>query len=1039
MRHHLFPRALSFLVFGILGAAALSAQTQSIAGRITDPSDAAVAGAQVVIRNINTGATQTVSSDEQGRYEAPQLAIGEYEVQAANAGFQTAVRRRLTLTVGGQLVADFKLQVGQAAETVTVEGGAPQVDITTSTVGQLVEQVQMRELLLNGRNFTQLLTLAAGVTQLPPSGGSRYGGGSSYSVAGARPEGQAFMLDNTLLNSFWNRTAGSGATGTTLGVDAIAEFQTLTNTYGAQYGGAGAVVNAVSRSGSNATHGSLYYFHRNSAFDARNFFDGASLPPFRRHQFGASLGGAIKKDKMFYFVNYEGLKQSLTTTEVALVPDADARRGIVNGVNVGLNPVIASTLALFPLPDPGSPISGGIGQARQTQKMPAEENYILGRFDYNISEKGQMFFRYFLDRANQLNRTTIPLWNQEARSAAQSATMEYKRILRSNLVNSFRLAFVRPGEYAQTVGFTPALDFFPGSGRQNGNISVTGLTGLGPPTTVPFYLVPNRYTLANDMYWNKGSHSVYFGADVMRVLHFTYAPFQIGSSWNFQSLTDFLRGNSNVLNGPGPGQEDAARDIRELYVMPYINDEWKVSRRLTINMGLRYQWVSNPTERRNMIYSIVNPPFGLSTDRFKGFQPTKHVFQNNPSTMNFDPRFGLAWDPSGDHKTSVRAGFGIFHNPIQPRAYISGFWQGFPVVTSQENFPSYPRPFSGATSTPLTALQQGADYRTAQTTYMMQWNANVQRQITSDTTVTVGYVASRGIRLFRQRDQNHPIPTLAPDGERLWGSLVAGRVIPNVRVNPSFGEIGIRTPTAWGTSEYHSLQVTMNRRLSRSLQYLATYVFAKAMDNGSASFGLEGGGASAYIMDPLDGQRDWSRSTFDRTHTLRISGLYMLPFSGNRLIQGWQLSGLWSANSGAPFTAQVGFDRAGLVQASAQRPDLVAGANPNPTSTGTVNQWFDPRSFLLPGVGRLGNLGRNTLVGPGFANVDLGLMKETRLRESLNVQFRAEFFNILNRANFDLPNRNVFAGTGAFNPTAGRITNTLVPARQLQLALKFTF
>ncbi|PYR02282.1 MAG: hypothetical protein DMF97_05190, partial [Acidobacteria bacterium] len=406
------------LLTGSMGVARLDAQAlrATIFGTVKDVSGATMPGVTIEARNAGTGVVETVVTNDQGRFTLPDLPLGTYTVQAALAGFQTVVRKDLALTVGSQTVVDFSLPVGQVQETVTVTGESPIVDTTSAAVATRIEQKQIAELPLNGRNFAQLVTLSPGVTSITFAG-SLFGRQPVYSVAGGRPEGQAFLLDNQNTANFWNRAAGSGVLGTTLGVEAIAEFQTLTNTYSAQFGGGGAAINAITRSGANAVHGSMLEFVRNSAFDARQFFDDPSRPkpPFSKHQFGGSVGGPIKPDKAFFFVNYEGIVQSLSETRIATVPDANAHNGVIpiGGVltNVGVHPAIRPVLDLYPLPTDA--LGGGVGQIGTVDATTGHEHYMLERVDYTLSSKDSLMARYVSDTAKlfePFSGSNIPLW-----------------------------------------------------------------------------------------------------------------------------------------------------------------------------------------------------------------------------------------------------------------------------------------------------------------------------------------------------------------------------------------------------------------------------------------------------------------------------------------------------------------------------------------------------------------------------------------------------------------------------------------------------
>jgi hypothetical protein len=1041
-----------FALFLFSNAAFAQGTSASILGTVTDSSGAVIPNATVQVRNTATGQTQQVPADAQGRFTIADLAIGSYDVQATAQGFQTTVRRGVTLTVGAQSVVDFSLSVGQSQQTVTVEGQVSQVDTVSSTVSANVEQKQIADLPLNGRNFTDLIALVPGVasgSQVGNGGANLlYGVQNNFSVSGGRSEGQAYLLDNTDIQGFWAHGSGSGVMGTTLGIEAIAEFSVLTNTYSAQFGGNGAVVNTASKSGTNNFHGSAYEFFRNSALDARNFFDGASTPAFRQNQFGGSFGGPIKKDKLFFFVNDEELRRALGQTIPALVPDANAHNGFVpcsaapsltcdpttKLANIGVNPKIAGLMALYPATTAVS--STGVLTLPQVDTQTGNENYFLGRVDYTISSNDSLFVRYVRDFGDTvmpfLGSPLPPRWPEVGSTRNQFATVEYRHIFSPTLVNLLRFSFTRSREtdVQQNPNQASALNFFPERG-QNGGVNVTGLSSLGTSIYAPLLEVQNKFPLADDVIWTHGAHSLRFGGAFSRVQSNFQQQGWWGGFYTFPGLAAFLQGTPSLFQGPEPGQTDSYRDFREIEVDGYVHDEWKALPKLTVNVGIRYEFVSNPTTNVHTLNAITNPPFGT-------FQPVSNVFASNPSVKNFDPRIGIAFDPFKDHKTAIRAGFGIFYNPIRARSYASGYYFNPPYALAFVPNPQFPNPFPGALPPPAQLV--GVDYNTTVTPRMYQWNINIQRQLFESTTLTVGYVGSRGVHLYGARNINPVLPSVV-NGVTVFGvprGASAG-MTSNPRLNPAGASLSSAAPVA--DSSYNSLQVGLNRRFSQGVQAQLSYTWSKCMDNASGTYGLEGG---IPWTDPLNGSFDRGRCGFDRPQVLRLSGVYALPFKQNRLVAGWQMSGGLMVQSGAPWNVIIGFDQSGNTIAN-QRPNLVLPADQIMTSN--VNQWANPAGFSLPAPGTFGNLQRDFLAGPGTVNLDWSVTKETQIKEQVRLQFRAEFFNLLNHANFGLPLASAFLQVptnnnplgGSPNPTFGKITTTTTNSRQIQFALKLLF
>jgi len=1008
----------------------------TVLGTVTDSAGAVVPNASVQVKNVATSQVQQVTTDAQGRYTIADLPIGNYEAQASAQGFRTTVRRGITLTVGAQAVVDFSLTLGQSQQTITVQADVSNVDTVSTAVSSYVEQRQINDLPLNGRNFTDLVALVPGVASGSQIGQGAanllYGTENNFSVSGARSEGQAYLLDSTNIQGFWSHGSGSGVMGTTLGIEAISEFSVLTNTYSAQFGGNGAVVNAVSKSGTNSFHGSAYEFLRNSAVDARNFFDPSTKPAFRQNQFGGSFGGPIKKDKLFFFVNDEELRKSLGQTFIGLIPDANAHLGIVNGQNIGVNPTVKPILDLYPATTLTSPT--GVVSVPEVDSQTGNENYLLARVDYTMSAKDSLFVRYVRDAGDItmpfLGSPLPPRWPEVGATRNQFATIEYRRVISPTAVNLLRFSFTRTRETDVEAhpDQTPALDFFPSRG-QNGGVNITGLSSIGTSIFAPLLEVQNKFPLADDVFWTHGAHSLRFGATLDRVQSNFQQQGWWGGFYTFPGLAAFLQGSASLFQGPEPGLTDSYRDFRERELDLYIQDEWKVLPKLTVNAGVRWEFVTNPTTNVHPLNTLINPPFGA-------FQRVPNVFASNPSLHNIDPRIGLAYDPFNDHKTAIRAGFGIFYDPIRARSYASGYYFNPPYALAFVPLPAFPNPFPGALPPPAQLV--GVDYHTTVTPHMYQWNFNIQRELFEATTLTVGYVGSRGLHLYAARDINPVLPTTV-NGVQVFGvprGATAVGIVSNPRLNPAGAALSSEAPV--GDSSYNSLQVGLNRRFSHGVQTQLSYTWSKCMDDASGTYGLEGG---IPWSDPLNGSYDRGRCLFDRPQVFRLSGVYALPFKQNILVKGWQMSGGVTAQSGSPWNVTVGFDQSGGVVAGSERPNLVKPADQ--IKQGNVNQWVNPSGFSLPAPGTLGNLQRDFLAGPGTTDVDYALMKETPIKEQVRIQFRAEFFNILNHANFALPNASAFVqtanGGGAPNPTFGKITATTTSSRQIQFALKLLF
>jgi hypothetical protein len=1060
-------------------AASLSLQAQGLAtarisGTLTDPSGAILAGATVQAKNLATGNSRSAASDSAGRFAIADLAIGSYDVRASNPGFDPVVRSSVVLTVGADLVVDFTLNVGQARENVIVNAQVSRVETQTAAVSSLVTSDQLANLPLNGRDFEQLIALAPGVSVAASSlmqvgstaANPIYGNQNNYSVSGSRPVGTAFLLDDTDISDFFNHGTGSGVAGTSLGVDAIAEFQVLTNTYGAQFGGTGAAVNIASKSGSNQFRGTAYEFLRNNDLDSRGYFDvnsngqPSSPPSYRRNQFGGSLGGPVKKDKLFFFANYEGLFSSLGQTGIAYVPEPYVLKGQVCNVNpqtaspgattcpsgdltqaVPAVPAVqAAILGLYPKPLPSAPDLGSYAPYPETSSLTTDERYFLGRMDYSISSHDSLFGRYLVDWVDQTNPfsgSLIPLWQDLEITRNQYATAEERHIFGPDRVNLFRVSIVHTNSSGNPTGEAPALNLFPNPGRPNTVVSPGGgLSSVGADPSDPFRVVQNKTQIGDDFLWNPGAHRITAGVSVARVQSGIEKGQFNGGDFTFFTLSNFLLGSADLYFGDASPTPDynPSRGFRQVDFFPYIEDDWKVTPKLTVNLGLRWDFTTNPIGSGAPLEAVVNP----LTD--SGFTTVRHALAHNPNWANVDPRIGLAWDPFANHKTSIRAGFGIFHEPVEARTYALGYIQSAPSAFILDEPPAGGIPFPAVPNTPPDQTQ-GIGYSASHAPYVIQYNVNLQREIFAHALASLTYAGSHGVHLFTQANENLPIPCSAagtplppwcpatPSGTP--GS--AGNPFTGELTNRNFADLEDAMPVS--TSRYNSLQASLNRQFGAGFQAQASYTWSRCTDDGSSTYPLEN---SFGITDPYDRALDRAPCAFNRTQNLVVNALYSLPFHGNRLVSGWRLATVIAAASGLPVNVADGYDDS--LGGGEARPNYsgAAGCHPyeilNQRVAGPSIQYFNASCYTLEPLGTEGNIGRDSLYGPGLVNVDFSVMKRTKVAEKLDCEFRAEIFNLFDRANFGLPNPAVFTG-----PTGGQITTLATPPRQVQFAFRLLF
>jgi len=1082
------PRVLFssvFCLWVLLAPAFLFGQvggTATLAGRVTDASNAAVPNATVTIKNTATAATQSVQTDEQGRYTMSDLPIGPYQLTISKAGFQNAVRNGLTLTVGSAPVIDVQMTVGQASESVTISAEVSQVETTTSAVSSLVNQTQMRELPLNGRDWEQLILLAPGVLSYPQGGSSALTSvANAYSIGGTRPEGYANLLDGEDMLNWWQRNAGGDVTGTTLGIDSIAEFQTLTGTYSAEYAGNGGAIVGVTKSGTNEFHGSAYEFFRNSALDARGFFDGPSVPEFRRNQYGGTIGGPIKKNKVFFFLNYEGIRQFLDTTYVNLVPGPNFIKDNCSAPCV-VNAASQAMLNLYPAPN-GGLINQDVGIYNFVGGQTTPEDFGVARVDWNISEKDAMFGRYEADFGNRTTNSGLGLWPLYDTTHNQFLTLGERHVFSPNLVNQFTASYSRPwtsenqpAQHAALALFTPA--------REDASVNVPTLSPLGASFVNPFRYLQNKFTEKDDLTWIKGSHTLKIGGMFQRQQLNPYVLVFWNGFYLFQSgfpagpngipcaTADqcFLEGQPFLFEGAPNGGTNSYRAERYDAVQPYIQDDWKVNKRLTINIGLRYDWETNPIEIHNQFYNVVGPPFQPN------FVNVPHAYANNPANKNFDPRVGLAWDVFGDHKTALRAGFGIFHDPYTTYAFSSAYVSSPPYDTEIQIAPSgWPFPFQGNV---LPSLSQttGTYYGTNTTPYSLEYTLSIQRELPWNNLFTVGYQGTRGIHLLAFHDFNAPTPTVINGVD--YAATDNGGPCPlnpapftcnqNPRPVPALGSQDLTDPSSY--SSYNALQVGLTHRASANLVYQFSYTYSHCIDSAYTYGGLGFNNVTSAITNPYNWNADKGNCSFDLRHNISFNAVYMFPFKGNRLKEGWQLSGVTSWHTGVNFSLGEG-DQADTGNTfDNERPNYVPnapGCNNNPYANQSVSQWINLNCFAPSQYGTAGNLGRNDLIAPGYAETDIGVTKNTRITERVTLTFKAEIFNVFNHPNFSVPGifgvgpAIINAGTscgptttfgsaaatagGCYNTTGAQISSLVgsggIPdvARQTQFSLKLQF
>jgi len=1082
------------LAFVLLLPTATSGQVAggSVTGTVRGESGLAIPGVNVSVTDVTSSLTRAVVTGTDGFYNLPDLPPANYEMKIAVQGFVTQVWTDLNISAGAERVLNVVMRAGNADQVMRAVAPPALVTEICSTACGNVNASTVRDTPLNGRDWAQLATLQAGVTGVQANGGNTDRGfGAAISISGSRPDQNSYRLDGVSINDYSNGAPGS-VLGDNLGIDAVEQVSVLGSNYPADYGRtSGGVINAVTRSGKNAFHGTVYEFLRNSALDARNFFDGPTIPAFKRNQFGASAGAPIQKDRTFIFGDYEGLRQSLGITSVDTVP-SQAVLGIGTGPNGGPGPstfcsipqtpqqlppngcaptqipppgqpgaapnpdpvthidtsVLQFLRAFYPLPNGPLLGNGDTGIFKFAAQEVTGENYFTVRVDHKISDTESFSGTYMRDNSKTVQPGTFDELLTDVVSRRQVVTLHEQHIFNPSFLNAAQIGFSRAvgieGGVSQVLNpllLDHSYTFIPG-GFAGGIRSLPGVSNFsGVPGTqgglsASKSLFWNSFQGGDDAFLTRGKHALQFGAIVERMQDNQYSISENGS-FRFDSLSQFLTNRPHTFSGNG---QVLAPDIgmRQTLFGAYVKDDVRLQKNLTFNIGLRYEMVTVPTEAHNRISHLRNV-----TDS----QPVLgSPFFQNPTLRNFEPRLGFAWNPRGG-KTLVRGGFGIFDVLPLPYEFTLSFQRAVPLVQTivanvlpPDSFPTGAyQLFSGQSNSGLAAYVEQSPKRN----YVLQWNLSVARELSSTLAVTLGYVGSRGVHQpYRVDNIDMVLPTLTS----------AGYVFPSPStsqtLNPNFGRI---SATLWqANSFYDAMQADITKRVSHGLEFHGAYTWGKSIDTLSATEADDAFPNGLFNQLFFDQGTTRGLSDFNVAQTFVLSFTWEVPgpASDSKLprwaLGGWQLGGLYKVSTGQPFTPILGGDAVGMkVDQTSEPPDRLTGPGCQTlTNPGNPNHFIKTQCLAYPVPGnRWGNLGRNTLIGPGLSKLDFSVFKNNyvkRISENFNAQFRAELFNILNHANFASPTDNltVFDQNGQPIPSAGLITSTQTTSRQIQFALK---
>jgi hypothetical protein len=1094
------------LIFVVLAGLSLSAQqiTGTIRGVATDPTGAVVQGATVTVKQSQTDLSRTAVTDRNGAYIVLELPIGSYRLQVTAKGFKEYVQDGILLSVNEIASVSPRLTVGSEIEVVQVNADAELIAPTVTSMGKVVGERELEDLPLNGRNFSQLGLLQPGVVPITPGLVQAGGGlrdGQPYSVNGSRPESNNFLIDGAD-----NFNGVDGGYVLKPPVDAISEFRIITLNANAEFGDAlGSTTNILTRSGTNNFHGALWDFLRNDAVDARNYFQTQPLP-LRQNQFGATLGGPIVKDKLFFFGYYEGFRNLQGVTGLTTVPSLQERTGnfaelcpegfthgfcnnpanqlfnvlanapYPNNQLPSINPISQNLLQYFPAPNVGNNLYSASGEINNNY------NQFGIKVDYYLTQNDNLNFRYSFFQSSDVNPlspqgASVPGFPVGSDQRAQNFVAQETHSFTPTLVGVVRFSFLRNKLLdSQSQVHTPpsslGFQYSPSLAVAEGPpfIQISGYTDVGNPITGPRNTYENLYNISGSMSWSRGKHLFKFGGgyqyqqiNVTQGIatngFFVFAPFPVTDAF-----ASFLSGEPVVfLQGLG----NFTRHIRGNELNAYAQDTYKMTPRVTLNLGLRYELPMPNTELNNLNSMFI--PGRQSVVRPDA--PTGLLYPGDPGIpagliptdkTGFAPRVGIAYDVFGDGKTLLTAAYGIFYEP-----YYTG--QGGPLqtpisappylATPQVSLPNFADPFNGnppipgAFSTPLTNLTLAPNMKLP---YSQDWDVSLQRSIGRDWLFEMGYVGTKGTHLPRFIEGNPAVfvpgyvngQPISNSGNANQRRLYSGCTLsdpPNSCIFSSMGEIA-----SIANSSYNALQASLQKRFSHGVSFLAAYTWSKAIDDAS-SFNMTGSaakpvaGENDLAQNPFNLAAERGLSMFDARHRFVFSYTWDLPFWLNgrewykQALGGWQLSGIVTLMSGTPFTVFDSNDVAAQGSApeitgfSAQRPDQVGNPNNGPHS---VNAWLNASAFVrldpTLNAGQFGTAGRNIATGPGYMDWDFGTLKNIKISESTSLQFRAELFNILNHPNFRLPDSDISS------PTFNQILAARDP-RQVQFALKFLF